>query len=126
MKQSIWKHPLLRTGTGGDADRPSAPAVKPMVCRKKCGEGMRSVCYLSNACRLAVIPLVWWGIVGFGSGLSGVSQLQAWLGLSVAQSAALMAVLLGAVSMFTLLPCGIHKRIMRSRRGQCCGPVPSS
>ena len=72
--------------------------------------------HLSNACRLAVVPLVWWGIFGFGGNPSGSQILREQLNLSLFQAATLTAVLLALVSMCTLLPCRIHKRIMRPPR----------
>ncbi len=77
---------------------------------------MRPVCYVSNACRLAVVPLVWWGIFGFGGNPSGTQILREQLNVSSVQATALTALLLALVSMCTLLPCRIHKRIMRPPR----------
>jgi hypothetical protein len=93
----------------------SVDLKSPTVCRKQCGGRMRLSCYVSTASRVAVIPLVWWGIIGFGSG-SGTNQLRDWLGLGIGSAAALMAIALAAVSACSLLPCCIHKRIMSKRR----------
>ena len=86
-------------------------------CRKECGESMRPICYLSNACRLAVVPAVWWGVLGFG-GVSGYEWLQDRMGLGTIGAAAAVALTLAAISTATLIPCGIHRRIMR-RRAKC-------
>jgi hypothetical protein len=94
----------------------SESSTGPVVCRKECGGPRRASCYLSLASRVAVVPLVWWGIFGFGSGQSGTMLLRDRLGLSAVPAAALMAVLLAAVSLCSLLPCRIHKRIMARRR----------
>jgi len=91
---------------------------KPVACRRQCGERMRPICYVSNVSRLTVIPVVWWGIFGFG-GSSGVRLLQTRLGLGSAASAAIIALILAGVSTATLLPCGIHRRIMRRRKARC-------
>ena len=95
---------------------------RPTVCRKKCGGPMRPMCYVSNTCRLAVIPAVWWGIFGIG-GASGVQLLRDRLGLGTVGAAALMALTLAAISTATLLPCRIHRRILRRRAAGCelCG-----
>jgi hypothetical protein len=99
------------------ADDKTAPA-DPTECRRKCGGSMRPMCYASNACRLAVIPLVWWGIFGFGGGPSGTQWLRSVLGLGTVGAAAAMALLLALVSAATLMPCRIHRRILR-RRAAC-------
>ena len=94
----------------------------PTVCRKQCGGRMRLSCYISTASRVAVIPLVWWGIIGFGGG-SGTDLLRDWLGLGLGAAAALMAIALAAVSACSLLPCRIHKRIMSKRRAKLKCPA---
>jgi hypothetical protein len=93
----------------------SVDLKSPTVCRKQCGGRMRLSCYVSTASRVAVIPLVWWGIIGFGSG-SGTDVLRDGLGLGMGSAAALMALALALVSACSLLPCRIHKRIMSKRR----------
>lgn len=84
---------------------------------------MRPVCYFSLGGRIAVVPLVWWGILGFGRG-SGTEWLHEYCGLGPVESAAVMALFLGAVSVASLLPCGIHRRVLRGRAAacQCSGP----
>jgi hypothetical protein len=98
-----------------DVMHESVESKAPTVCRKQCGGHMRLSCYISMASRVAVIPLVWWGIIGFGSG-SGTDLLRDRLGLGMDSAAALMALGLAAVSACSLVPCRIHKRIMSKRR----------
>jgi hypothetical protein len=88
-------------------------------CRKECGGQVRPMYYFSTASRLAVIPAVWWGIVGFG-GTSGVDLLRDRLGFGMSGAAALIALLLAALSTAALIPCGIHRRILRRRAARCC------
>jgi hypothetical protein len=92
----------------------SVESKAPTVCRKECGARKRLSCYISIASRVAVIPLRWWGIIGFGRG-SGTDLLRDSLELGMGAAAALMAFGLASVSMCSLLPCRIHKRIMSKR-----------
>ncbi len=102
----------------------SLESKAPTVCRKECGGRKRLSCYISIASRVAVIPLIWWGIIGFGHG-SGTNLLRDWLELGMGSAAALIAIGLASVSMCSLLPCRIHKRIMSKRRARLKCPAGS-
>jgi hypothetical protein len=89
---------------------------EPKVCGKACGGYKGLACGLSIVCRLAIVPLVWWGLFGFW-GRSGVHVLQDVLDLTSARAAAIMAVFLAVVSTFSVLPCCIHKCATVKGRG---------
>jgi len=89
-------------------------------CRRVSGGKMRPICYVSNLSRLALVPLVWWGIAGFG-GVSGYRWLRNAFSLSTPAAAAITAICLAAVSTATLLPCSIHRRLLRRRATRCAG-----
>ena len=87
-------------------------------CRKVCGGRMRPMCYVSTACRLAIIPAVWWGIFGFG-GHSGVDMLRDMYLLSTGKAALGVAFVLALVSTAALMPCSIHKMFLNRRACAC-------
>jgi hypothetical protein len=82
---------------------------------------MRPICYVSNLSRLTVVPLVWWGIFGLG-GPSGFELIKARLKLGSVGAAAATALFLATVSTASLLPCSMHRRLLRKRAAACaCG-----
>jgi len=98
--------------------------LRKTQCRKTCNGKMRPICYVSNLSRLALAPLVWWAIAGFGDA-SGYRWLRDAWSLSTPAAAAITALCLATVSTAALLPCSIHRRILRGRAARCACEKPA-
>jgi hypothetical protein len=85
--------------------------------QRLCSPGGSMFCNLSFACRALVIPVAWWGIVGF-SGDPGYRVVMDRFGLGLQPAAATIAVMLAGVTAASMLPCSIRRRLAARQRNE--------